>query len=136
MDRGEFAVVVSAGDMRPTATDGIEFPHPWTPDGVVVESAFTGAHLLHLSIAGCVLNDVYREASNLGLDIAGVRVTAEGDFDRETWQSTGVAYMVEINSEATEADVDRLLAVVDDVAEIPKAVRAETVVRRVEQLPA
>ena len=131
MDRGEFAVVVAAGDMRPTAIDGIQFPHAWTPDGVVVESAFTGAHLLHLSIAGCVLNDVYREASNLGVDIAGVRVTAEGDFDRETWQSTGVAYTVEINSEAAEADVSGLLAVVDDVAEIPKAVRAETVVRRV-----
>ena len=65
-----------------------------------------------------------------------MRVTAEGDFDRETWRSTGVAYTVEISSEATEADVDRLLAVVDDVAEIPKAVRAETVVRRVYQLPA
>ena len=131
MVRGEFAVVVSAGDMRPSGKAGVEFPHRWTPDGVVVESAFSGAHLLHLSIAGCVLNDVYREASSLGLDIAGVRVTAEGDFDRETWRSTGVAYTVEISSEATEADVGRLLAVVDDVAEIPKAVRAQAVVRRV-----
>lgn len=96
-----------------------------------MESAFTGAHLLHLSIAGCVLNDVYREASNLGVDIAGVKVTAEGDFDREMWQSTGVEYTVEISSEAPESDLDRLLAVVDEVAEMPKAMRAEAVVRRV-----
>ena len=131
MEQSEFAVVVSAGDMRPTTSDGIKFPHRWTPEGVVVESAFTGAHLLHLSIAGCVLNDVYREASNLGLDIAGVKVTVEGDFDRETWQSTGVEYTVEISSEAPESDLDRLLAVVDDVAEIPKTMRARAVVRRV-----
>lgn len=47
-------------------------------EGVAVEVTFTGAHLLHLSAAGCVLNDVYREA------------TQAGDFESETWWSTGI----------------------------------------------
>lgn len=33
----------------------------------MVETQFTGAHLFHLAAAGCVLNDVYREANNLNL---------------------------------------------------------------------
>ena len=126
----EFEVVVSTGDMRPSNSKGVIFPHRWTPDGVVVESVFTGAHLLHLSIAGCVLNDLYREAADLDVDIDGARVTAWGDFDRETWQSTGVEYNIEISSESSKSDIERLLGVVDDVAEIPKALRAEAVVRR------
>jgi uncharacterized OsmC-like protein len=97
---------------------------------VVVESAFTGAHLLHLSIAGCVLNDVHREAETLGLDVQGVRVIAGGDFDRQTWQSTGVGYHVEIDSDAGESDLQTLIQTVDEVAEIPKALRAEAIVSR------
>src|SRR6478609_2658137 len=62
--------------------------------------AFTGAHLLHLAAAGCVLNDVYREAERLGVPIDGVRVTASGGFDTDTWQSTGISYAVDIDSPA------------------------------------
>jgi hypothetical protein len=47
-----------------------------TPGGVTVEADFTGAHLLHLAAAGCVLNDIYREAGSLGIELGGVRVTA------------------------------------------------------------
>jgi hypothetical protein len=43
----------------------IRFPHRWIPGGVTVEADFTGAHLLHLAAAGCLLNDVYREAAAL-----------------------------------------------------------------------
>jgi hypothetical protein len=56
-----FEVEVSAGTMMPGS--GARFPHRWTPGGVTVEADFTGAHLLHLAAAGCVLNDVYREAA-------------------------------------------------------------------------
>ena len=63
--------------------------------------------------------------------VAGVRVSARGDFDRDTWRSTGVEYEVEIISDSNAGDVAELLRVVDDVAEIPKALRAEATVRRV-----
>jgi hypothetical protein len=96
-----------------------------------VEADFTGAHLLHLAAAGCVLNDIYREAAALGVELAGVRVTATGGFDTETWRSTGISYVVEVSSAALAGDLARLLEAVDEVAEIPRAIRAGATVRRV-----
>ena len=95
-----------------------------------MEAAFTGAHLLHLAAAGCVLNDVYREAERLGLPVQGVRVTASGGFNGETWQSTGIVYAIEVDAQCSRQDLDDLLAAVDAVAEIPKAIRAGTTVER------
>jgi hypothetical protein len=125
-----FEVTVGAGTLRSAAGAAIHFPHRWTPDGVTVEADFTGGHLLHLAAAGCILNDVYREAAALGIDVSGVRVTAGGGFDTATWQSTGIGYSVDVSSEAPADDLTHLLAVVDDVAEIPRALRAGTGVRR------
>ena len=48
-----------------------------------VEATFSGAHLLHLAAAGCVLNDIYREAATLDIQIDGLRVSAAGGFDTE-----------------------------------------------------
>jgi uncharacterized OsmC-like protein len=126
-----FAVVVGAGSMRSAAGTAVRFPHRWTPDGVTVEADFTGAHLLHLAAAGCVLNDVYREAAARGIALQGVRVTAVGGFDAATWQSTGIDYSVEVSSEAPAEQLAQLLDVVDQVAEIPQAIRAGATVRRV-----
>ena len=104
--------------------------HRWTAEGVVVEASFTGAHLYHLAAAGCVLNDLYREAERSGIVLDGVAVRATGGFD-PSWASTGIVYSVEIASPASDEDVDQLVRLVDDVAEIPKALRSgTTVVRR------
>lgn len=126
-----FDVVVGAGTLRSTSDDAVAFAHRWTEEGVTVEATFTGAHLLHLSVAGCVLNDVYREATRLGVEVAGVRVTAAGDFATDSWESTGITYGVEVDSPAGQEAVGELLAVVDAVAEIPRAVRAGAPVVRV-----
>ncbi|MFI8231301.1 OsmC family protein [Streptomyces sp. NPDC085900] len=126
-----FGVVVSAGSLRSDDEHAVRFPHLWTPEGVTVEADFTGAHLLHLAAAGCVLNDLYREAAGLGITLDGVRVTASGGFDSGNWTSTGVGYSVTLDSAASAADLDRLLDVVDEVAEIPRALRASVAVRRV-----
>ncbi len=128
---GEFAVVVGAGTLRSTSTEAVQFPHRWTREGVTVEAAFTGAHLLHLAAAGCVLNDTYREAERLGVPVHGVQVTASGAFDTETWTSTGITYAVEIDSDAPAHDVDAVVEAVDAVAEIPKSIRAGASVARV-----
>jgi uncharacterized OsmC-like protein len=102
-----------------------------TPGGVTVEADFTGAHLLHLAAAGCVLNDVYREAAALGTELTGVRVTAAGGFDAATWQSTGIGYSVDVSSDVPADQLGHLLQVVDQVAEIPHAIRAGATVRRI-----
>jgi uncharacterized OsmC-like protein len=73
-----------------TCRHGGSNSHRWTPGGVKVEADFTGGHLLHLAAAGCVLNDLYREAEALGIELKGVRVTAAGGFDTATWRSTGI----------------------------------------------
>ncbi len=121
---------MSAGALRTTMPDAVRFPHRWTQEGVAVQASFTGAHLLHLAAAGCVLNDVYREAERLGLEVDGVRVTASGDFDTTTWQSAGISYTVDVAGPASADDVEVLLAVVDVVAEIPKSIRAGAPVQR------
>jgi hypothetical protein len=126
-----FEVSVGAGTMRSASGSAANFPHRWTPEGVTVEADFTGGHLLHLAAAGCVLNDVYREAAALGIELMGVRVSAAGDFDTGSWASTGIGYRVEVSSAAAPGEIARLLAVVDEVAEIPRAIRAGATVERV-----
>jgi uncharacterized OsmC-like protein len=126
-----FEVTVGAGTMMSSSAATIRFPHRWTPDGVTVEGDFTGGHLLHLAAAGCVLNDLYREAATLGIELTGARVTATGGFSTASWQSTGINYSVEVSSDAPADQIAHLLEVVDQVAEIPRAIRAGADVRRV-----
>ncbi len=97
-----FEVAVGAGTMMSASGSAasVSFPHRWTPGGVTVEADFTGGHLLHLAAAGCVLNDLYREAAALGIELHGARVTTAGGFDPVTWQSTGISYSVEVSSGA------------------------------------
>jgi uncharacterized OsmC-like protein len=120
----EYGVMVGAGSLRDQQPGSVTVPHRWTDQGVTVRAAFTGAHLLHLAVAGCVLNDVYREAEQVDLVVRGVRVTADGGFDTETWRSTGIRYHVEVDTDASQDAVHELLARVDAVAEIPEALRA------------
>jgi uncharacterized OsmC-like protein len=126
-----FGVAVGAGTMMSASGSAVSFPHWWTPGGVTVEAGFTGGHLLHLAVAGCVLNDVYREAAALGIELAGVRVTAAGGFDTAPWQSAGIDYAVEVSSSAPAGQLAHLLQVVDELAEIPQAIRAGATVRRI-----
>ena len=125
-----FRVVVAAGSLRSADEAATTFPHAWTEAGVTVETAFNGACLLHLSVAACVLNDTYREARGLDIGLAGVRVTAEGRFDGD-WASQGVEYAVELDTAATDHEQAALLARVDEVAEVPRALRAGAPVTRV-----
>jgi uncharacterized OsmC-like protein len=126
-----FEVTVGAGTMMSADGAAVRFPHRWTQGGVTVEADFTGAHLLHLAAAGCILNDVYREAAARGIGLNGVRVTAAGGFDTSTWRSTGIDYSVAVSSDAPADQLARLLEVVDHVAEIPQAIRAGAAVQRV-----
>jgi uncharacterized OsmC-like protein len=128
-----YPVSVGAGSLY--IDEGFALSHAWTGAGVTIEASFTGAHLLHLAVAGCVLNDIYREAERVGMHVDGVRVTAQGGFDQETWTSTGIEYLVAVDSRAGAEKIERLLAIVDEVAEIPKALRAGVVVRRSGALP-
>ena len=125
-----YEVIVGAGTLQGAAVEAVRFPHHWTPEGVTAEADFTGGHLLHLAVAGCVLNDTYREARRLGVAVDGVRVTASGELEPGTWHSTGIRYTLEVDSPAPADEVAQLLDTVDAVAEIPKAIRAGAPVTR------
>ncbi|HEY2267781.1 MAG TPA: OsmC family protein [Streptosporangiaceae bacterium] len=126
-----FEVTVGAGTMTADSDAAVRFAHRWTLGGVTVEADFTGGHLLHLAAAGCVLNDLYREAATLGIELKGARVIAAGGFDTTTWQSTGIRYSVEVSSDAPSDQLAHLLELVDQVAEIPRAIRAGASVERI-----
>ncbi len=127
MEPSPFAVSASAGTLR--APDGVVLRHDWTDEGVVAHPLTNGGHALHLAVALCVLNDTFREAHHLGIAVHGVAVTADGAFD-DQWHSTGIQYEVELDSPATADALAGLGAIVDEVAEIPRAVRAGTAVMR------
>jgi hypothetical protein len=127
MELSPFGVRATAGTLR--AAEGTVFHHPWTADGVVAGPTANGAQLLHLSVALCVLNDTYREAQKLGVAVDGVAVEADGSFDDE-WRSNGVTYSVTLDARASAEDLTRLGAVVDQAAEIPRAIRHGAPVRR------
>ena len=74
-------VRATAGTLR--ASEGVVLHHTWTEEGVVAGPAATGGHLLRVSVALCVLNDTYREAERFGIEVDGVAVEADGDFDDE-----------------------------------------------------
>ena len=120
MDLSDFGVQAGAGTRR--LSDGVALDHLWTPEGVVAAPASNGAQLLHLSVALCVLNDTYREAKRMGIEVAGVEVSADGGFDA-AWRSTGIVYELVIDSPASDDRLRELVAVVDEVAEIPRALR-------------
>lgn len=127
----DFAVAAASGSLRSSVRSDAQLPHKWSDEGVAIETQFTGAHLLHLATAACVLNDLYREAVSLGVRIDGVRVDVIGEFDTTAWRSTGIDYHVTIDSPSPPAQVSQLLAAVDEVAEIPRALRAGAEVRRI-----
>jgi len=128
----DYEVIIGAGSRHRPGPGTVTFPHRWTAGGVSVEAAFTGGHLLHLAVAGCVLNDVYREAARRGIEVDGVRVSATGGFDTTTWRSTGIAYAVEVDAAADDTVIEALLDAVDRAAEIPLAIRAGGEVTRLQ----
>jgi len=90
---------------------------------------FNGGELLYLAIAGCVSNDLFREARAAGLQLDRVRVAVRGDFDGDPAVSSAVEYDVEIDGSASEADLRALVERVDAIAEIPNSLRSGTPVR-------
>jgi hypothetical protein len=127
MELSVFGVRATAGTLR--AQEGVVLEHSWTDEGVVAGPTANGAQVLHLSVALCIVNDTYREAARLGIEIDGVAVEADGGFDGE-WRSTGIDYSVTLDTRASTQDLERLRAVVDEVAEIPRAIRAGASVNR------
>jgi putative redox protein len=90
---------------------------------------FNGGQLLYLAIAGCVSNDLFREARAAGIELERARVVVRGDFSGVPAVSTDVEYDVEIEGDATPDRLRELVEHVDRIAEIPNSLRRGTRVR-------
>ena len=84
---------------------------------------FNGGQLLYLAIAGCISNDLFREAPRFGVELDTVRVTVDGDFSGDPAVSTAVTYHLELGG---DGDLEALAREVDRIAEIPNSLRRGT----------
>jgi putative redox protein len=84
---------------------------------------FNGGQLLYLAVAGCVSNDLFREAPRFDVELDSVRVTVEGDFFGDPAVSGALSYDVELSG---SGDLDALVREVDRIAEIPNSLRQDT----------
>ena len=90
---------------------------------------FNGGQLLNLSVAACVSNDLFRDAVKAGITLRRVRVTASSEYAGTPAVSGPIEYDVEIEGDASEAELRRLLGETDGIAEIPNSLRRGTEVR-------
>ena len=90
---------------------------------------FNGGQLLYLAVAGCVSNDIFREAQAVGIELTSVRVRVRGDFSGDPPVSEAIEYEVELEGDAPGERLDELVARVDRIAEIPNSLRGGTEVK-------
>jgi uncharacterized OsmC-like protein len=92
---------------------------------------FNGGQLLYLAVAGCISNDLFRDARTAGIELSRVRVKVSGDFVGEPAVSDEIRYEVEVAGDAPEEELRKLIHFVDEIAEIPNSLRYGTRVRLV-----
>ena len=129
-----FRVEVHSVDAGPTA---LGWAGPYT---IVVDRptsgggrglGFNGGQLLNLAVAGCISNDLFREAAKRDITLSRVVVTADSDYSGDPAVSTAIEYTVEVDGDADQEVLDELVAHVDAIAEIPASIRNGTPVRHV-----
>jgi putative redox protein len=92
---------------------------------------FNGGQLLNLAVAGCISNDLFREAAKRDLAVRRVVVRVRSDYAGTPPVSTPIEVDVEIDADAPADEVAALLDHVDAIAEIPNSLRQGTEVRLV-----
>jgi putative redox protein len=90
---------------------------------------FNGGQLLYLAVAGCISNDLFREARTAGIELESVRVKVGGNFVGEPAVSDEILFEVEVKGDAPEERLRALVDQVDEIAEIPNSLRQGTRVR-------
>ena len=118
---GEAAAIGSAGPF----TLVVDRPSDAGGRGI----GFNGGQLLYLAIAGCVSNDLFREARAEGIELDRVRVLVRGDFTGDPAVSDPVEYDVVLEGDAPDDQLRALIQRVDEIAEIPNSLRRGTQVR-------
>ena len=126
----DYRATVRTTSQASEPADGLVVEHHLTPRAAIEMEMWSGGHLLHLAVAGCLFNDILREAPNRGITIDHLAVTANGGFDANG--STGIDYAIEIRSTADRSAVQQLVADMEADAAIPNALRTGVAVDPVE----
>lgn len=90
---------------------------------------FSGGQLLNMAVAACISNDLFRDAAKRGFTLRRVRVTASTEYAGTPPVSGPIEYAVEVEGDASEADLRALVNDTDRIAEIPNSLRQGTEVR-------
>ena len=87
-------------------------------------SSINGNELLFLSLATCICNDIYREASKQNIVIESVEVLVSGEFGGEGEPAKNISYEVKVDSvNHSKEEIAALILKVDGVAEIHNTLR-------------
>lgn len=86
-------------------------------------SSANGGELLCLAMATCYCNDIYREAAKRGIEVIGVEVRADAEFEAEGAPAKRLSYRVVVRANAPEATIRELITHTDKVAEIQNTLR-------------
>ena len=87
---------------------------------------FNGGQLLYLAVAGCISNDLFREAATRGIGLTRVAITVDGDFPGWGEASTPITVDVGLEGDADDDALEDLLGEVWRIAEIPRSIREGT----------
>jgi organic hydroperoxide reductase OsmC/OhrA len=98
-------------------------------------SGVNGGEFLLLALATCYCNDLYREASRLGISLAAVEVEATANFPGVGLAATDIRYRAKVTSPAAPSTIADLLRHTDAVAEVHNTVRLGVPVTLVADTP-
>ena len=87
---------------------------------------FNGGQLLNLAVAGCVSNDLFREAARRGIRLDRVRVVADSTYAGSLATSSPIEYEVELSGDPSPEALANLVTYLDEIAEIPSSIRRGT----------
>ena len=87
---------------------------------------YSGGELLFLAIGACFCNDLFREAAKRSIVVKSVHVDVDGDWGGDPVRAQNVTFSTRVEAEASEADIQELIAHTNRIAEIHNSLRLGT----------
>jgi organic hydroperoxide reductase OsmC/OhrA len=102
----------------------VSIDRPATAGGLGI--GFNGGELLLLAVGACYCNDLFREAGKMNLKITSVELQVDANWGGDPVRATDLAFSVKVAGPASKEDIEKLIRLTDQVAEIPNSLRYGT----------